>query len=391
MIRTYKYELRPTDEQAQALDFLLWQARNVYNAALAQRIRTYQDTSKGIQYAGQWAHFRDERRAQPDTLGKLNASSLQQMLRRLDKAFSAFFRRVKAGETPGFPRYKGRRRFKSLEYTYGDGCKLRVAAEGRASFYVQNVGEMRLAYHRAVPDNGKIKHVVLKQANQRWYVCLMLEMPDPAPVPERCPSRPVGVDMGLKSLLALSDGTTLDNPHWLGESLTKLRRLHRHAARQVKGSHRQRKTHAQIARLHEHIANQRRDFWHKATRQLVRTHDLIAVEDLNLGFMTRNRHLARTAHDAGLNVFAHHLLYKAEEAGVKVVAVDPRQTSQTCSGCGVLVPKDLSVRVHDCPECGLTLDRDINAARNILALARDPARTGRSGLNVGGTKSPCVS
>lgn len=391
MVRTLKYELRPTDEQAQALDFLLWQARNVYNAALAQRINTYQDTGKGIQYAGQWAHFRDERRAQPDTLGKLNASSLQQMLRRLDKAFGAFFRRVKAGETPGFPRFKGRHRFKSLEYTYGDGCKLRLSAEGRASFYVQNVGDVRLAYHRPVPEDARIKHVVVKQSNDRWYVCLMLELPNPAPAPDQPAERSVGIDMGLKSLLALSDGTTLDNPHWLGESLIKLRRLQRHAARQVKGSHRQRKTYAQIARLHERIANQRRDYWHKATRQLVRAHDLIAVEDLTLGFMTRNAHLARTAHDAGLNLFRQHLLDKAEEAGVKVVVVDPRHTSQACSDCGVLVPKDLGVRVHVCPACGLTLDRDVNAARNILSFARDPARTGRSGLNVGGTKSPCVS
>ncbi len=391
VVRTYKYLLRPKDEQTQALDFMLWQARNVYNAALAQRIHTYQDTGKGIKYAAQWTHFRDQRRAQPETLGKLNASSLQQMLRRLDKAFSAFFRRLKAGETPGFPRFKGRDRFKSLEYTYGDGCKLRLTQEGRARFYVQNVGEMRLAYHRPVPADAKIKHVVLKRTNDRWYVCLMLEMVDPVPSPEQSAERPIGVDMGLTSLLALSDGTTLDNPHWLRESLARLRCVQRHASRQAQGSQRQRKTYAQIAGLHERIGNQRRDFWHKATRQLVQAHDLIAVEDLALGFMTHNPHLARAAHDAGLNLFRQHLCYKAEEAGVKVVAVDPRRTSQACSGCWTVVPKDLSVRVHVCPECGLTLDRDVNAARNILALARDPVRTGRSGLNVGGTKSPCVS
>jgi putative transposase len=357
MLRTYKYLLRPEKTQAKALDYLLWQARLVYNAALEQRIATYKETGKGVGYVAQWAHFRDLRRAQPDTLGQLNATSLQQMLRRLDKAFAAFFRRVKAGDTPGFPRFKGRHRFKSLEFTYGDGCKLRVAPKGRARFYVQNVGELRLAYHRPVPPEVVIKHVVVKESAGRWYVCLMLELPDPAPVAEGRPiEKPVGVDVGLKSLLALSDGTLIDNPRWMREALAKLRRLQRHAARQMKGSHGQRDTYAQIAQLHEHIANQRRDYWHKVARNMVRQHDLIALEEMPLAFMTRNPHLALSAHDAGLNQFRQYLHYKAEEAGVKVVAVKPHNTSQACSGCGVIVTKELRVRVHVCPECGLTLD-----------------------------------
>ena len=335
MLRTFKYQLRPDEAQQQALDYLLWQARKVYNAALEQRINTYEETRKGIGYAAQWAHFRDLRHDQPDTLGQLNATCLQQMLRRLDKAFAAFFRRVKQGETPGFPRFKGRNRFKSLEFTYGDGCKLRLNPEGRASFYVQNVGELRLAYHRPVPPEAVIKHVVMKQTAGRWYVCLMLELPDPAPVADQPIEKPVGVDVGLKSLLALSNGTLVDNPRWLRESLAKLRRLQRRAARQMKGSHRQQDTYAQIAQLHERIANQRRDYWHKVARNLVRQHDLIALEEMPLAFMTRNQHLSLSAYDAGLNTWRQYLHYKAEEAGVKVVAVNPRNTSQACSGCGV--------------------------------------------------------
>jgi putative transposase len=380
MFRTFKYRLRPEGAQTKSLDYLLWQARLVYNAALEQRITVYQQTGKSVHYTDQWGHFRDLRREQADTLGQLNATCLQQMLRRLDKAFAAFFRRVKAGETPGFPRFKGCNRFKSLEFTYGDGCKLRVNPEGRASCYVQNVGELRLAYHRPVPTDATIKHVVVKQTAGRWYVCLMLALPDPAPVAEGQPiEKPVGVDAGLKSLLALSDGTLVDNPRWLRESLAKLRRLQRHAARQMKGSHRQRDTYAQIAQLHEHLANQRRDYWHKVARNMVRQHDLIALEDMPLAFMMRNPHLALSAHDAGLNGWQQYLHYKAEEAGVRVVAVKPRNTSQACSGCGVIVPKGLSVRVHACPECGLTLDRDVNAARNILKLALNnpPGRGGQ--------------
>ena len=147
MLRTYRYRLYPTRSQEKALDFLLWQGRTLYNAALEQRIATYRETGKGITYPTQWAHFRDVRNTLPDTLGQLNATAVQQMLRRLDKSFKAFFRRLKQGEKPGFPRFKCRSRFHSLEYRHGDGCKLREK-EGRPLFYVQNVGEIKLKLHR---------------------------------------------------------------------------------------------------------------------------------------------------------------------------------------------------------------------------------------------------
>lgn len=391
MLRTFKYQLRPDAQQTQALDDLLRQARELYNGALEQRIAAYQLTGKTVHSTDQWPHFRDLRHEQADTLGKLNASCLQHMLRRLDKAFAAFFGRVKSSEKPGFPRFKSRARFKSLEFTHGDGCKLRVSTAGRACFYVQNVGAMRLAYHRPVPPEGKIKHVVVKQTCGRWYVCLMVDLPDPTAKADRPIEKAVGVDMGLKTALALSDGTLIDNPRWLREALARLRHLQRHAARQMKGSQRQRETYGQIAKLHEQIGNQRRDYWHKVARSLVRQHDLIAVEDMRLAFMTRNSHLSLSAHDAGLNEWRQYLNYKAEEAGVKVVAVNPRNTTQTCSGCGNWVAKDLSVRVHMCTACGLTVDRDVNAARNILNLAW-PLPPGRGGQDsTWAEAAPCVS
>jgi len=380
MIRTYRYRLYPTKAQMRALDFLLWQGRTLYNAALEQRITAYKETGDSVTYPQQWAHFRDLRNATPDTLGQLNATSMQQLLRRLDKAFKAFFRRLKAGEKPGFPRFKGRHRFNSLEYRYGDGCKLRFDDRERALFYVQNAGEIKVKYHRPIPDDAVIKHVILKRRNRKWYVCLQLELTDP--VVTAHPGPAVGIDMGLHSLLALSDGATVDNPRWLRSSLAKLRVAQRRMARRKKGSHRRRKAAEQVARLHERIANQRRDFWHKLTRQLVDTYGLIALEDLTLAFLTANHHLALSAHDAGLGEFQQLLAYKAENAGTQVVTVNPAYTSQVCSGCGVMVEKDLSVRVHRCPDCGLTLDRDVNAARNVLSLAVESARTGPSGANV---------
>ncbi|MGB9754658.1 RNA-guided endonuclease InsQ/TnpB family protein [Roseiflexus castenholzii] len=148
MIRTYKYRLSPANAQDCVLRFLLQQGRLLYNAPLEQRITTYKATGKSVTYTPPWAFFRDLRHATPDTLGKLNATSVQQMLRRLDKAFRAFFRRLKAGEKPGFPRFKGHNRFKSLECRYDDGCKLRTDERGRKLCYVQNVGEIKVKYHR---------------------------------------------------------------------------------------------------------------------------------------------------------------------------------------------------------------------------------------------------
>ena len=166
MIRTYKYRLRPNKSQFEMLDFLLWQSRRIYNLALEQRIDTYQDTGVGLRYTEQWAYFRDLRRENPATFGRLNATSLQQLLRRLDKAFRAFFpkrtgdavRRLKAGESPGFPRFKGRHRFKSMEYRYGDGCQLRTNEQGQIRFYVQNVGEVKVIYHRRIPEETSRTH-----------------------------------------------------------------------------------------------------------------------------------------------------------------------------------------------------------------------------------------
>lgn len=231
MILTYKYRLYPRNREKKALDFILEQSCTIYNAALAQRRDVYEETGEGVSYIEQWTTFRDIRRANPDTLGQVNATSLQQLLRRLDKTFKAFFRRVKAGVEPGYPRFKGRNRFKSLEYRYGDGCKLRVDEYGRHVLYVQNVGEIKVKSHRPLPDDAVLKHVVIKRNLGRWYVCLMLEIHDP--VPPEATGQQVGIDAGLMRLLTLSDGTVFENPRWLRQTLQKLRRTQRHLSLQI--------------------------------------------------------------------------------------------------------------------------------------------------------------
>ncbi len=380
MKRTYEYRLYPRRRERRALDGMLEQAREVYNRALAQCKTAYEVTGKHQTALSQWPYFREWRNTFPDVI--LNASSLQHVLRRVDKAYSAFFRRIKAGETPGHPRFKGKGRYDSLEYTYGDGVKL-VYDEpfDRFVLRVQNVGEVKVKLHRFLPDSAAVKYAVLRRKCGNWYVHLMLDMPDVTAEPNGKPA--VGCDVGLLRLLTLSDGTEVDNPRWFREALADLRVAQRRLARRKKGSHRRRNAAQLVTRLHEHVANQRKDFWHKTTFDLVRTYGLIAVEDLSLAFMLQNGNLSRSAHDAGLGQFRQFLDYKAVDAGSHVTTVNAAYTSQMCSGCGELVKKDLSVRVHVCPHCCLELDRDLNAARNILFLALNSARIEPSGANVG--------
>jgi len=368
MIRTFKYRLYPRESQYQKMNYLLDLSRNVYNAALEQRINIYEETGKGITYPTQCKYFGDLRRKDHDGLSILNCSCMQLVLRRLDKAYRAFFRRVKAGETVGFPRFKSAKRWRSFEFVYGNGCKLRFDDSNRALLYIQNVGEIKIKFHRQIPENAKIKHVILKQNLNKWYALFSVEIPDEEIVVHA--GSEIGIDVGLRSLLALSDGTLVENPRWLRSSLKELRIKQRRLSRRKRGSQNRRDAAYQVAKMHDHIANQRRDFWHKITRNLADTYALIAIEDLNLAFMTHNHHLALSASDAGLGLFRQLLEGKVEETGSQLIAVPPAYTSQRCSGCGEIVKKDLSIRVHSCPYCNLIIDRDVNAAINILNLAR---------------------
>lgn len=378
---TYEYRLYPRKAELKRLDTMLWHGRMVYNFALQVCKDTYEATGERIKPMALWQYFRDWRNQLPDDERLLNASSLQHILRRLDKSYAAFFRRIKAGEKPGYPRFKGRERFNSVEYTYSDGCKLNYDERfDHVTLYVQSVGDIKVKFHRLLPVGANIKHVILKRKASGWYVYLQLEVPEHEIVASENP--PVGVDVGLLRLLTLSDGTEIDNPRWLRGSLRQLRKAQRRLSRRKQGSQRRRKARQQVALLHEHVANTRKDFWHKTTRKLVNTYGAIALEDLSPQFMLANRCLSLSAADASLGMFQQLLTSKAENAGCEIVMVHAAYTSQVCSGCGCLVKKGLSVRVHDCPHCLLAIDRDLNAALNIFNLAFECARIGRSGANV---------
>lgn len=365
-ILTYKYRLRPTKGQARRLDFMLWQARKVYNFALEKRIEAYQERGETLgkytleKMVGEW------RRNEPETIGQLPYDTAAASVFRLDKAFQAFFRRLKAGEKPGFPKFKGRDFFTSLEYRYGRGIKLIPEGNDVARLRIMNVGVVRVIFHRPLPDDCKIKHVVVKRKGVHWYACLMIERQAEAHI-QHAP--PVGIDVGIKTRLALSDGTMIDSPKWLRDSEAELRRLHRKLSRAKRGSNNRAAVKKRVAKLHEHVANQRNHWWQEVTTWLVEHYGLIAIEDLTLKFMTQNKHLSKSAHDAGLGNLALMLDYKAKARGVSVIMVNPAYTTQRCSQCGYTEAKALSERVHRCVSCGLELDRDVNAARNILQCA----------------------
>lgn len=374
MRKAYKYRLYPNRSQTEALDAMLESHRRLYNLALRERRDVYESEERSVSYGEQSGRFKESRRVLP-SFATLNFSSAQATLRRLDKAFKAFFRRVEAspGDATGYPRFKPEDRFRSVEFpSHGDGCRLKENG-GSARLYLQNIGHVKVKLHR--PVEGAIKTVSVKRACGKWYVVFSCDLGgSPAP-PERATelskAEPkVGIDLGLKAFLATSDGESVEPPRHYRKSQKKLRRAQRSVSRKKKGSNRRRKARGKVARLHEKTANQRRDFHHKEARKLVDSHGFIAHESLNVKGIARTR-LAKSTHDAGWAQFLNILGGKAEYAGCQVIAVNPRNTSQACSSCGALpeVKKTLSDRMHVCP-CGYVADRDINAALNILEFAR---------------------
>ena len=375
MLLSYKFRLYPNNEQRQAMNRILEIHRQLYNAALQERREAWQKCKISLYYSDQANQLKELRKFDEDAAW-LNYSSIQQTLRRLDKAFQAFFRRVKAGEKPGYPRFKGGGWFKSVCYVYGDGIRLK---EGR--LYIQNVGLVRLFQHRSIPDDAKIKMVVLKRDNLgNWYASFQLELPDHDVI-----GPDIGIDMGLLSFATLSTGEHIDNPRWFRASEEKLAVLQCRRARCKRDSCKYRELTRLIRRLHEYIANQRRDFHHKVSTELVRRYRFIAVEDLNINGLCRS-HVAKSMGDAGWGYFLAMLSYKAENAGKAVIKISPNYTSQACSGCGCIVQKSLSERLHICPHCDLMLDRDHNAALNILSRGqRDAVKCSEALASVGGS------
>jgi putative transposase len=353
----YKYRIYPTHAQAAFLAAELKEAASLYNAALEERIGAWKVRRKSINYYDQANQLKAMRADGCLTLS--NFSCCQDVLRRVDKTFKAFFARVKRGDKPGYPRFRSFRRYDSITFpSYGDGCRLLDNGKLR----IQGAGHIKVKLHRHL--EGDVKTLTIKREAERWFACFSVERK-----PELLPASTevVGIDVGLTTFAVLSDGTEIQNPRYRLNAQAMLCRCQRKVARRKKGSNRRLKAVRILQRAHAHVANQRADFHHKESRKIVNRFGLIAVEDLNIKGMAAGM-LSKSVTDAGWSQFLKFITYKAENAGREMVRIDPRGTSQTCT-CGAIVPKTLSQRWHLCAACGLSSGRDHVSAQVILARA----------------------
>jgi putative transposase len=369
MKTAYKFRMYPNKQQEASLDLTLDTCRHLYNTALADRKNAYELEGISRRYEDQAAMLTAEKK--DGNFKSVFSQVLQDVLRRLDKSFKAFFMRLKAGEKPGYPRFKGEGWYKSFTYPQV-GFKL----EG-SKLTLSKIGSIRIFKHRKV--EGKIKTCTIKKDNLgHWYATLVSEIEDVSPIE---PKTAIGVDLGLKSLVALSTGETIEYPRYYIQSENKLAIAQRNFSRKKKGSANRRKAKAKVAKLHQKIQTHRDEFLHQVSRKLVDSPDLIVFENLNILGMLKNHHLAKHIQDHAWGKLIQFTESKAAKAGKVVELVDARYTSQKCSKCGTMVPKTPADRIHLCPKCGLEMDRDINASLNIRTLGlrgrayQDPTHT----------------
>ena len=337
--KTYECKRDPTPTKERELGRVLGLCRYRYNTALEQRIIAWQRLGVSVSWYQQEAELKGMRVAFPDHAA-IHSHVLQDVLARLDKTFQAFFSRVKAGEKAGFPRYQSRERWHPITYKeFGNGATL---------------------------DNGFLvlsKTVTMSREADGWYVCFSCVDVPLQPLPPA--SEETGIDLCIESFAALSNGTRVFSPSWYRKVERALKTAQRRVSRRKKGCARRRKAVQLFAKAHQKVRRQRADFHHKIALALVRANDTIYHENLQTAKMVRNHHLAKSITDAGWGAFLTILSFKAACAGRSVVAVNPAFTSQRCFGCGSMVAKGLSVRWHACPDCGVSLHRDHNAAKNI--------------------------
>jgi putative transposase len=331
--KTFKYKLLPTPEQEQTMAFVVRRCRELYNAALQERRDAWQNCGVSISCARQSTELPSVKAVRPE-YHDVHSQVLQDVLTRLDRAFQAFFRRVEQGEKPGYPRFQKGHRYHSFTYKqFGNGATLEDGV-----LVLSKIGRIGVRWSR--PFEGTPKTVTISQEADGWYGCFSCEGVPTQPLPPT--GQETGIDVGLKVFLVTADGEVVENPCHYRTAEKALKKAQRRVSRRKKGSQRRRKAVA-----------------------LLRHYDTIYVEDLRVANLVQNARLSKSISDAGWAQFRTILCGKAACAGRSVIAVPAQYTSQDCSGCGERVEKSLSVRTHICPSCGLILDRDENAARNI--------------------------
>ena len=354
-----KYRLKPTKAQATQLDSQLEECRWTYNHLLAQRRDAWEGQQESLSYYAQATTLPQLKEERPALTG-VHSQVLQNVAVRIDLAFKAFFRRCKAGEKPGYPRFRGYGRYDSMTFPqYGNGCFM---ADGMLK--LSKIGAVRVIEHRPLEGTPKTC-AVRRSSTGKWYVTITCEV-DAQPLPSTGDA--VGIDVGLINFTTLSTGESTPCPKFFRQDEHDLKRTQRKLSAAEKGTPERAKRRKIVGRVHERIANRRSNFVHQESRRIVNRFDVIAVEDLSVNQMVHNHCLAKSIQDAAWSQFATFLSYKAACAGRVFVAINPAYTSQDCSGCGHRQKKTLAERVHSCTCCGLTLDRDHNAALNIKSL-----------------------
>ncbi len=370
-MKTFKYRIYPTTAQETQLNQQLELCRWVYNKTLETRKNSYEQSGVSLGYYDTKKMLPIWKEEKPALKG-VHSMVLQDVTMRVDLAFQAFFRRVKAHqngsgeEDPGYPRFKGYARYDSMTFPqYGNGANLVDDV-----LNLSKIGSINVTLHRELC--GKPKTVCIRRSSTgKWFATFSCECAA-KPLPKS--AKVAGVDVGLSHFATLSDASQIDNPRFFKCDANELAKAQRRLEKETKGTPARTKRKKVVSRIHERIANKRTDFAHKLSRQWVNTYGVIVFEDLNItGMMSDHTQvfgnkLNKSIADVAWSQLAQFTAYKAEDAGRLFLQVDPRNTSKRCSRCSLLVPKDLSVRVHDCPHCGLVLNRDHNAAINVLAL-----------------------
>ncbi|MGL4610443.1 MAG: RNA-guided endonuclease InsQ/TnpB family protein [Trueperaceae bacterium] len=351
-LKAFKYKLNPTQNQAKQLDNTLFLCRQLYNAALEERITAYKKCAVSITRFQQDKYLPEIKEALPE-YSNVHSQVLQDVLKRLDKAYQAFFRRIKAGAKAGFPRFQGRNRFDSFCYP-----QYKTTPKDK-HIYLPKIGNVRLRLSRAV--GGKVKTATVKREADGWYVVLVCEVEIQ---PLLATGNTIGIDLGLTDIVATSDGELIAAPRHFSKAQKALAKAQRRLARRKRGSRNREEARVQVAKLHQKVARQRADFLHKLSHRLVKENDVIIHEDLNIKGLAKGM-LAKSVHDVSWGKLIEMLTYKAENAGRQIVSVSPNYTSQDCSVCGHREKHPLWVRTFTCQGCGTFHHRDTNAAINV--------------------------
>jgi len=345
-LKTYRFRIYPSKKQEMQMKEHLWIEKNLWNMLLEANQKKYSEEKKFL--------TRNEMQKLVKNTG-LFSQVAQTLSHRLQKALWHMVKLRKQGKECGYPRFKNIDRMKSLNYPQA-GFRLDKKLK------VTPFGEISIKKHREI--DGKVKTLTLKrESSGKWFATFCVEQESQAPRINN--GEKVGIDLGLMKFAVLSNGKVIKNPRHLKQHEEKLAQLQRLLSNKKRGSKNRKKAKLKIARLHEKVSNTRADFLHKTSTGLVNDHSLIALEKLATQEMSE-QNFGKSINDAGWNMFANMLRYKAEEAGCNVVFVDPKNTTKMCSDCGTLVDKELCERIHNCPECSLSIDRDLNAAKNIL-------------------------